>query len=514
MEDGIPPTFTEKPKIIPNESGTLVTMKFRVRAKPKAEMQWYKGNQKIHEDSKFKSKYIELGNDEYEVLLEILKPTADDGGDYKCVVKNDLGQLQAKLNLNIEAEPVTPTAASTVAGAPTFTEKPKIETLEGGKRVQMIVRYKAEAQCQCQWFFKETKVVESTTTKVVHEKRESYYECRLEMTETTQEHAGIYKCIVKNEQGEINANLTLNIQVAPEDQVDSSMAEVSERKGSLVTRKTSTTTSTMEQTSITSTKRRKSVIMQCNVTGDHESIKIDWSKNGQELQTSEQSRESRFSIERKKSEQRSDQTVVQLEILEASIDDKGSYELVATSTEGEKQSQTVVLTEEAIVASLAAQPDEADGPKKKKKKIVKKKKKKEEAKKVTKPELSSYLRSLIKKEGEAIDLQCRLEEEMEEGECEVKWFFNDEELQESEEFVMSFDGTYAKLFIASCEMEHMGTFKCVFSNEAGSDETAGKVTVKPAPVEKQSKKDEEAAKKREEAKKSTGTKNVRNGRRW
>ena len=71
-EDGIPPTFTEKPKIIPNESGTLVTMKFRVRAKPKAEMQWYKGNQKIHEDSKFKSKYIELGNDEYEVLLEIL----------------------------------------------------------------------------------------------------------------------------------------------------------------------------------------------------------------------------------------------------------------------------------------------------------------------------------------------------------------------------------------------------------------------------------------------------------
>merc|ERR1712072_585257 len=225
-------------------------------------------------------------------------------------------------------------------------------------------------------FFKETKVVESTTTKVVHEKRESYYECRLEMTETTQEHAGIYKCIVKNEQGEINANLTLNIQVAPEDQVDSSMAEVSERKGSLVTRKTSTTTSTMEQTSITSTKKRKSVIMQCNVTGDHESIKIDWSKDGQELQTSEQSRESRFSIERKKSEQRSDQTVVQLEIMEASIDDKGSYELVATSTEGEKQSQTVVLTEEAIVASLAAQPDEADGPKKKKKKIVKKKKKK------------------------------------------------------------------------------------------------------------------------------------------
>ena len=28
---GIPPTFTEKPKIVPNETGTLVTMIFRVR---------------------------------------------------------------------------------------------------------------------------------------------------------------------------------------------------------------------------------------------------------------------------------------------------------------------------------------------------------------------------------------------------------------------------------------------------------------------------------------------------
>ena len=69
--DGFPPTFTEKPKIVPNESGTLVTMRFRVRSKPKAEMQWYKGNQKIQESQKFKTKYIELGKDEYEVVLEI-----------------------------------------------------------------------------------------------------------------------------------------------------------------------------------------------------------------------------------------------------------------------------------------------------------------------------------------------------------------------------------------------------------------------------------------------------------
>jgi len=198
-----------------------------------------------------------------------------------------------------------------------------------------------------------------------------------------------------------------------------------------------------------------------------------------EIASTEQSRESRFSIERKKSEVKENETIVSLEIMEASVEDKGNYELLATTSEGQQEKQMVALTEEAIVASLAAQPDEGDAKPKKKKKIVKKKKKKEEKKQVQKPELSSYLRSLIKKEGESIDLQCRLEEEMEEGECKVQWFFNDTEVEDGEEFVLTFDGTYAKLFIARCKMEHMGKFKCVFSNEAGSDETEGKVTVKP-----------------------------------
>ena len=29
-DSGFPPTFTEKPRIVPNETGTLVTMKFKV----------------------------------------------------------------------------------------------------------------------------------------------------------------------------------------------------------------------------------------------------------------------------------------------------------------------------------------------------------------------------------------------------------------------------------------------------------------------------------------------------
>ena len=61
----------------------------------------------------------------------------------------------------------------------------------------------------------------------------------------------------------------------------------------------------------------------------------------------------------------------------------------------------------------------------------------------------------------------------------MTWFFNDEEITASDKYMITFDGTYATLFIANCEMSDMGEYKCFFENSAGSDETIGKVTVKP-----------------------------------
>merc|ERR1712066_1075828 len=77
-----------------------------IKADPKPEIQWFKGMDKIQDSAKFSQKFTTLKeSNEYEIALEIQDPSAEDGGDYKCIVKNEHGQLQAKLNLNIEAEP-------------------------------------------------------------------------------------------------------------------------------------------------------------------------------------------------------------------------------------------------------------------------------------------------------------------------------------------------------------------------------------------------------------------------
>merc|ERR1711974_546129 len=183
------------------------------------------------------------------------------------------------------------------------------------------------------------------------------------------------------------------------------------------------------------------------------------------------------------------ETIVQLEIQDTDATDQGSYQLVAKSETGETQSQTVTLQEDQVkmeAAEVSAEAEAAsvasteESVKKKKKKVVKKKKKKEEEKVIPKPELSSYLKNFIKKEGESIEMKCRLEEDYEEGEWPtMTWFFNGEKIESSERCLISFDGTYATLFIASCTMDDMGDFKVVFENKSGSDESTGKVTVKP-----------------------------------
>merc|ERR1712213_74589 len=118
------------------------------------------------------------------------------------------------------------------------------------------------------------------------------------------------------------------------------------------------------------------------------------------------------------------------------VEDKGVYELVAKNNEGETQSQIVELTAEQVKLSLQAQ-EEAEAKKAKKKK---KKGKTVKKKEVIKPEISSFLKNQIIKEGESLELKCRL----------------DNEIAESERIDMTFDGTYAKLFLACSEMSDAG----------------------------------------------------------
>lgn len=67
---GFAPSFIEKPRIIPNESGTLITLRCNCTANPKPEVTWFKGTKMVTETSKISMK-VDGKENTYEILLLI-----------------------------------------------------------------------------------------------------------------------------------------------------------------------------------------------------------------------------------------------------------------------------------------------------------------------------------------------------------------------------------------------------------------------------------------------------------
>lgn len=68
---GFAPTFVEKPRIIPNETGTLITMKCKCKANPKPDVTWFRGTNVVKESSKISIKTKTVEEDVYELIMEI-----------------------------------------------------------------------------------------------------------------------------------------------------------------------------------------------------------------------------------------------------------------------------------------------------------------------------------------------------------------------------------------------------------------------------------------------------------
>lgn len=136
-------------------------------------------------------------------------PGKEEGGAYKCIIKNSAGEITANLNLNIEGGE----APKAVGEPPVFIEKPKITSEKGGKLIIMECRVKSKPKPDIVWHCEGKVVNESARIKQsVTADKDDVYIVRLELSTPELDDAGIYKCNVKNPVGETNANLTLNIE--------------------------------------------------------------------------------------------------------------------------------------------------------------------------------------------------------------------------------------------------------------------------------------------------------------
>lgn len=303
--NGFAPSFVEKPCIIPNETGTLITMKCLCKAKPEPTVCWYKGDDIVQtQTGKINMVSTCVKEDHYEIVLEIMEPSAHDGGNYRCNVKNEFGESNANLNLNIEAEP------EPEGEGPTFLSKPKISS-EHSSKVQMQCHVHSKPPPTVEWTHEGKKVAESSKIKMIIEKvSEEEFIIMLELTDPDLDDSGLYKCNIKNQYGELNANLTLNVEIVP---------------------------IIKDKPRIIKIIKKRTAIIECTVASKFEP-KCSWFKETREITI-----DNRHSCKIDKVKE--GEFTVKLEISNVEQSDIGSYKLVASNERGEAQSQTVELTD-------------------------------------------------------------------------------------------------------------------------------------------------------------------------
>uniref|UniRef100_A0A8R1HLN4 Ig-like domain-containing protein n=1 Tax=Caenorhabditis japonica TaxID=281687 RepID=A0A8R1HLN4_CAEJA len=217
------PTFVEKPQISSRDDGQVMVMEFRAKSILEPTFVWQKlvggGAEEIIANSdRIKSvKKLEAGNVYYSAL-EIKEPTKDkDAGQFICTVKNESGKLTATFTVKFEVP----------EGAPSFTRKPQIlqQTSAGGEpAICFDIGYSARMNPQVTWISpKSKKMKESSRIKFkTNDEGNGNFTAQLELTNYKAKDSGTYTCNIKNDAGEANVELTLNIEGPLDDYADDS----------------------------------------------------------------------------------------------------------------------------------------------------------------------------------------------------------------------------------------------------------------------------------------------------
>ncbi|KIH68744.1 immunoglobulin I-set domain protein [Ancylostoma duodenale] len=203
------PTFVEKPQISSRDDGQVMVMEFRAKSILKPTFVWHKGDEIVAQSDRVNIVLREEANQIYYAALEIKEPTKEkDAGQFICTAKNDSGKLTATFTVKFEVP----------QGAPTFTRKPQILQVtsdSGDPAIVFDIGYQADRNPEVMWINpKGKKMKESTRIRFLTtpDGPNNTFTAKLELKNYKAKDSGTYTCNIKNEAGEANVELTLNIE--------------------------------------------------------------------------------------------------------------------------------------------------------------------------------------------------------------------------------------------------------------------------------------------------------------
>lgn len=94
------PSFTQKPQLRQEDDGNKLIFECQLLSSPKPDIEWFRSDQILSEDSRTVFKIQSVGTNKFLVVLELDDVIETDAGLYKVKAKNKMGEVAASINLN------------------------------------------------------------------------------------------------------------------------------------------------------------------------------------------------------------------------------------------------------------------------------------------------------------------------------------------------------------------------------------------------------------------------------
>ncbi|CAF0846330.1 unnamed protein product [Brachionus calyciflorus] len=201
--DQLPPSIIAKPKIIKDEAKRTVRIEVRIRAKPEAQITWLKEKTSLKNDKKYKIESKKESDNVYLLTLEISDFTSADGGLYKVQAKNESGQSNANIHLNVEVQ----------EDKPVFLGQPRIIKENKNQRIVFEVDCGSKDKPQVTWT-KDGKAIKNEGRYLIDidDSQVNIFVIILEIDNIVAQDAGKYKCTAKNAKGENSIIIEFNLE--------------------------------------------------------------------------------------------------------------------------------------------------------------------------------------------------------------------------------------------------------------------------------------------------------------
>jgi hypothetical protein len=102
--EGTAPTFIQKPIIKQENDGKRLIFECKIAADPKPDLFWSRDDVPIQDSGRYLIYCDPLPNNAYVACLEIDDVNASDAGKYKISAKNQLGESNAHIQLNLDSK--------------------------------------------------------------------------------------------------------------------------------------------------------------------------------------------------------------------------------------------------------------------------------------------------------------------------------------------------------------------------------------------------------------------------